>query len=143
MLAYSTAESCRVLCHSNRQIEQHSLTARLWIAMATGPDCRSQCEVSVSMEMDQLNGNPSLFMHCRKRAGRVGVGVVSMCVSDHVCRSPVLPPRLLIANLQSCTTYQLGTRERLKGDYELEQKLGHANSWHFTTLLHNQLQETG
>lgn len=45
-------------------------TARHRIVMATSPDCRSpQCEVSVSMAMEQMNGNPSLFLDCGNRAG--------------------------------------------------------------------------
>lgn len=54
---------------------------RQQIAMATSPDCRSpQCEVSVSMAMEQMNGNPSLFLHRGNRmGGGRGGGVVSMC----------------------------------------------------------------
>lgn len=79
--------------HSLRQ--RHS-TGRQ-IAMATSPDCWSpRCEVSVSMAMEQMNGNPSLFLRrgnrtCgwrqrrRKGGGGGGGGVVSMlaCVWYH------------------------------------------------------------
>lgn len=77
--------------------------------MATSPDCRSpQCEVSVSMAMEQMNGNPSLFLHRgnrmggrrregrRWREGRWSREHVLACVCDlsltKAAASPLLPP---------------------------------------------------